>query len=357
MLLERIAGATMFARLLSLAVCLAYLVSARDKTDVIVMKNGDRITGEVKKLENAVLLVDLDYVDGSISIDWLKVARLESKALFIVQLQDGSIYSGKVISPEGPAPIKLEIEPVGQESFTVDKTAVATMTQTSLGLLNRLGGNITLGSTHSKGNDTTQYNLSSDLQYVDTRWGGKVDYSSNLSSSVGASASTWNQVDLNGYRLLRWKNYFYGGTAGFLQSSTQGIRRQISASADIGRFLKNTDRVRLSVLGGFGWQRTDYVPEAQTQALQNLPVGLISSTLQVFRFKKTSLDITAALAPALNQQGRLFSKVNASYYLKVFGKIDWNVSFFGNWDTQPPEHLQSSNYGTTTGLSYTFGNR
>jgi hypothetical protein len=108
-------------------------------------------------------------------------------------------------------------------------------------------------------------------------------------------------------------------------------------------------------MGGLGWQRTNYVPAAQTRALQNIPVGLISSNLQIFSFKKTRLGVTASLASAPTRQGRLFSKINASYYLKVFGKIDWNFSFYGNWDTQPPAHLQGSNYGTSTGLSYTFG--
>jgi hypothetical protein len=331
-------------------------VSARDKTDVIVMKNGDRITGEVTKLENAVLTVSLDYVNGSISIDWFKVARLESKALFLVQLEDGALYSATVVSPEGPAPTKLEIRPEGEKPLIVDRATVVRMTQTSEGMLKRFSGSITLGSTRSKGNDATQYNISSELDYTDIRWGGKVTYGSNLSSSTGASTSTRNQLNLIAYRLLPWKDYFYAGTAGFLQSSTQGIRRQTNLGGGAGRFLKNTNRVRFSVLGGHGWQGTDYVPAAQPQRLQNIAVGLISTNLLVFSFKRTTLNFTATIAPALTQQGRLFSQVNASYYLKVFGKQDWNFSFYGNWDTQSPAHLSSTDYGTTTGLSWTFGN-
>jgi len=322
-----------------------------------VLKNGDRITGEIKKLENAVLTVNLDWVDGSISIDWLKVARLESKALFILQLQDGQIYSSTVVSGEGPDPANLEIQTKGQESLIVDKSKVVRMTQTSEGILKRFSGDITLGSTHSKGNDATQYNISSELDYTETRWGGKVTYSSNLASSTGATTSTRNQLDLDAYRLLPWKDYFYGGTATLLQSSVQGIQRQTGLGGGVGRFLKNTNRVRFTVLGGLGWLGANYVPGAEAQRLQNLAVGLISSNLQVFTFKKTRLNVTGTLAPALTERGRLFSKFNATYYLKVFGKIDWNFSFYGNWDTQPPAHLPSSDYGTTTGLSWTFGNK
>ncbi len=355
--LEKIESPGIAFVLVGLAVFSPSPASARAKTDVIVMKNGDHITGEIKRLENAILVVDLAWVDGSISIDWFKVARLESQALFIVKLEDGSVYSARVITPEGPAPTNLEIEQQGEESLVVDKSQVSAMTQTSEGALNRFSGKITLGATYSKGNSATQYNISSELDYTETRWAGTLNYAGNLSSSTGASASTRNQLDGGAYHFLR-KNYFFGGTAGFLQSSTQGIQRQASIGGGIGRFLKNSNRVRFAVLGGVGWQNTDYVPTIVSEdTSQKIVVGLITSNLQVFTFKKTTLEVQGTLAPALNAQGRLFSKANASYYLKVFGKIDWNFSFYGNWDTQPPPHLASSDYGTSTGLSYSFGNK
>jgi hypothetical protein len=73
-----------------LAVCLGCTLLAtvplfaRESTDVIVMKNGDRMTGQVKSLDGGVLSVSLDYVSGTISVDWSKVARLESSQLFVV---------------------------------------------------------------------------------------------------------------------------------------------------------------------------------------------------------------------------------------------------------------------------------
>jgi len=332
---------------------------ARDKTDVILLKNGDRITGEVKKLENGILQVDLDYVDGSISINWLKVVRLESTELFLIQLQDGSIYSARVVSPLlSGTPAKIEIQPVGQKALLVDRSQVVRMNQTSASLWRRFSGDISLGATYSKGNSTTQYNVGSELDYQETRWGARTSYGSNLSSSTGATTATRNQVDLIAYRLLPWKNYFYAGTAGFLQSSVQGIQRQTELGIGLGRFLKNSNRIRFSALGGLGWQKAHYVASANGQRSQDTGVALLSSNLQVFSFKKTRFNLDASVAPALTPNtGRLFSRVNATYYLKLFGKVDWNFSFYGNWDTQPPAQLPSSDYGTSTGLSWTFGNK
>ena len=65
-----------------IVVLLAVQVFARDKTDVLVMKNGDRITCEVKRLDAGAPYVSVDYVDGTISID---------TQLFVVKTEDGPV--------------------------------------------------------------------------------------------------------------------------------------------------------------------------------------------------------------------------------------------------------------------------
>ena len=73
-------------------------VFARKSTDVIVMKNGDRMTGQVKSLNAGILSVSLDYVNGTISVDWSEVAHLESSQLFVVLTQGGSPYEGTLVT-------------------------------------------------------------------------------------------------------------------------------------------------------------------------------------------------------------------------------------------------------------------
>src|SRR5437870_9988574 len=89
---------------------------AQGKDDVLVMKNGDRFTCEIKGLSAGVLSVSLDYVDGTIAVQWSQVAHLESNRLFLVQTESGAVYTGKV-STTGASddpPIKIELaEPRG----------------------------------------------------------------------------------------------------------------------------------------------------------------------------------------------------------------------------------------------------
>src|SRR5690349_8813688 len=66
--LRAAAGAYMkTAFLLGAFVLLAAPLAGRESTDLVVLKNGDRITGEIKGLQGGVLKIDLSYVDGTLS--------------------------------------------------------------------------------------------------------------------------------------------------------------------------------------------------------------------------------------------------------------------------------------------------
>jgi uncharacterized protein DUF481 len=343
--------------ILSSALLLAAPLFARDKTDVIVMKNGDRMTCQIKGLDAGVLYVSFDYIDGTASVDWSKVARLESKQLFIVKTQDGSLYSGSLTTPETAdnRPVKLQVLETPEKEAAVDRSEVVQMVQTSENFWQRFSGEIAWGIIYSKGNQSTQYNLGSQTIYFRERWNAKANLSSTLSSSSGVNASTRNSLDLSALRLLPWNNWFYSGIGTFLQSSEQGINLQSTLGAGIGRYLKNTNRATVSVLGGGAWQQTNYQPSIVPLGSQNLASALILADVRLFRFSKTNLSATAKLLPALSEPGRFRFDANASYYVKLFRNLSWDLSFYGNWDSRPPPTFSGSDYGTSSGLSWTFG--
>lgn len=79
--------------------------------------------------------------------------------------------------------------------------------------------------------------------------------------------------------------------------------------------------------------------------------------MQFFRFDKTDVDVTTVFLPVISQPGRVKFNMNATYYLKLTGNLSWNFSFYGNWDSRPPDSLSGSDYGSSSGLSWTFGNK
>jgi hypothetical protein len=332
---------------------------ARDKSDVIVMNNGDRLTGEIKGLDSGVLYVGFDYILGTSSVDWSKVNHLESKQEFIVRVEDGSVYTGtlKTAGSSASRPIKIEIFETPEKSEVVEQSRIVVANQIADKFWQRFNGSINSGIIYSKGNQSTQYNLSSEVAYPRERWSAGANYSSNLSANAGSAVSTRNSLGFDYLRLLRWNNWYYTGLAGFRQSTEQEIDLQTNLGGGFGRYLKNTNRATISVTGGLGWQNTRYSQSIAHQGSQNVAGALLSAQVKLFKFDKTNLTLTGTAFPALSNPGRIFLDTNATYYIKVFGNLTWNISFYGNWDNEPPPGFSGSDYGSSSGLGWTFGNR
>ena len=347
------------AIIFSVVVFSPFHLVAQGSNDIIVMKNGDRLTCEIKGLTAGVLSVKVSYVDGTIAVQWSQVASLESNRLFLVQTEDGVVYTGK-LSTAGTSdnpPVRIQVAEASRSEVKVAQRQIVSLRQTSEGFWHRFDGAINTGILYSKGNESVQYSLSSQAAYQRERWSSQADFNSTFASSSGSSLSTRNQADLSTLRLLRWNNWFYAGDVSFLQSAVQQINLQTTLGGGFGRYIKNSNTAKIYVLGGIAWQNTGYKQTATNTITQNSTVGFVGTEVKVFRFKKTTLDISATVLPSISTSGRVQFNTNTTYYIKLMTDLAWNVSFYGSWDSRPPATLRGSDYGTSSGLSWTFGNR
>ena len=134
---------------------------ARTKTDILYMKNGDRITCEIKGMEHGQISVKTPYTKGTLTINWEKVERIESKQLFVLETEKGNYYSG-------------ELQTNAQDNRNVDVTEAGTRTtlqqgkvvhieQLGRGFIGRMKGAVDYGFTFAKSNNQTQSTLHLDL--------------------------------------------------------------------------------------------------------------------------------------------------------------------------------------------------
>src|SRR5918994_681074 len=117
------------------------------KTDSVWIRNGDRITGEVKSLTRGLLKYSTDDL-GTISIEWDKVDRISTTTLLEVQLRSGQKFYGH-----------LGLGPRGWLVLGVDTLALAgivAVTPIDGNLLGRLNGYLDLGFSYQKANKTVQ---------------------------------------------------------------------------------------------------------------------------------------------------------------------------------------------------------
>src|SRR5215472_9144275 len=80
---------------------------ARDKTDVVMLRNGDRLSGDIVSLEFGILTLKTDNM-STLSIEWPAVRSVQSKFAFAIERRDGSKYDGVIKTSEDSADLVVE---------------------------------------------------------------------------------------------------------------------------------------------------------------------------------------------------------------------------------------------------------
>ena len=62
----------------------------------MITTSGDRLVGEIKKVDKDVLIFSTDYSDADFKIKWEKIASIESTRQFVIETFDGQRLSGSL---------------------------------------------------------------------------------------------------------------------------------------------------------------------------------------------------------------------------------------------------------------------
>ena len=90
------------AVLVTLAMCTVPV--AAQKTDVVRLRNGDEITGEIKRLDRGRLEYSTDDM-GTVNIEWDEIDALSSVFTFEVELGSGTRFLGTLLEGAPPGSI------------------------------------------------------------------------------------------------------------------------------------------------------------------------------------------------------------------------------------------------------------
>lgn len=329
--------------------------SAREKKDVIQFANGDRITCEIIKLEKGYLYIKLDYADGTLAIDWSKVARIESPQPFVVADKAAKRYTGRLQSvAEGKAPEELKVQVTGSStSEIIPSKEVVEIGQTDTSFWQNLHGAMDVGFNYTKQENRAQFNIDSNALYTRAKWSVGADYESSFSGG-GALSNLRNDVRLKGTRQLRSPRNFYAGMVEFLQSNEQQLDLRTTLGGALGHVFSNTNNSLISAYGGAVWNREHYSSQATIGQTGDSVEAVLGTQLNFFRFKTTNFLVAARVYPSLTDLGRTRFDLNTSLKLRIAKDLYWKLGYYLNVDSRPPQNLPKTDYGSTASLGWTF---
>jgi len=153
------------ARMLLLALLGVLPLTARaaPKTDVVVLVNGDRITGEIKSLEYNQLKLST-YHMGTIYIEWDKIVGLQTDQYLLLERTDGTRYYGQLVAGE-KSDSMLRVKRDADQPLETVEMAVIVRAQPIEGgrIVERLEGYVSAGLDIAKANSRSSIDFAGGL--------------------------------------------------------------------------------------------------------------------------------------------------------------------------------------------------
>lgn len=330
---------------------LSATVDAAPRTDILVFQNGDRLTGEVKGLERGKLSFKTDAT-GTISVEWDKVASVQSDQYLEVELSDGRRHFGRASQAQAEGQLKLRVGSGSnlREVPLVDVIRIAPIEQG--GFVDRLDGYVTAGYDYTKANDLQQFTFTGGLNSRDEKRQWSIDGSTTVISQSGQQDTSRYDISALNRRFLpdRW---FWQGFGSFDGNDELGIDLRTTLGAAYGRFLRQDQQQDWAAYAGLAVTRENFSEQPTNESVE----GVLGTQYWFFRYNapEATFDATLNLFPSLTESGRMRSEGRLRARYEIVTDLFFEASMYGSYDSEPGEGADSkSDYGVTTSLGYSF---
>ncbi|HSE18663.1 MAG TPA: DUF481 domain-containing protein [Pyrinomonadaceae bacterium] len=327
--------------------------AAKNVDDVVVLKNGDRLTGEIKGLQRGELRIKSDYMAEAVRLDWVKVERLESKSIFMIWLVDGKLVTDvmRLLPANSEEAANFVIGNSGQV-LKVHQLDVIRIAPADSQFWKRLEGSIDFGFSFTSGNDQYQTQLAATATYRAGDHSFTTSIDSAFSGQTEGTNLTRNQFVFD-YRKQLTARWYAGGLVDLLRSDQQSLKLRTSVGGLIGRNLKQTEHTRFSVFGGVVGTRENYSELIGTPRTTNAD-AIAGVDFMTFRFNRTDIRSRINLFPSLTTPGRTRLQATSDLRIKIVKDLWWGFHVYENFDSRPPVRADKNDLGVSTSLGWKF---
>jgi hypothetical protein len=303
--------------------------AAAQRTDIVVLGNGDRITGEVVRLERGRLEFKTDEA-GTLYIEWDNINRVEARRTFEVGTSDGRRFLGRL---EPAAPRTLSIAGGGAAIVlpVVDVTLIAPV---GASFWRKLDGSFDAGFNYTQSSGVAQLNVNSETVFRRPRFEARVDLSLNATAQQ-ADGTRDDRASLDAsYLRFRGARWFVGSALRFETNESLGLRLRSQVGVLTGPRLVNSNRAQLAISGGLVVNNEQAVDAESTSNVE----GALSFAASYFTYDRPRTELSAALLyyPSLSNLGRQRLQLDSAAKREVWKDLFLALNVYDSFDSRPP---------------------
>ena len=324
-----------------------------DKTDVIILENGDRITGEVKGLVSGQLELKTDYM-GTVFVDWEDIQELVSENGQQIELSNGDRLVGTLDKPKTDmADRDLIIIHTDEAQLEVNSASVVRMYPVGGEFWDRMDLSIDFGFNFDKNSSVGKYNLLIDGIYRDPEFITMGRISSELTTQNDADNTKRNVLSLNHMSYLEGKRYssYFGSME---QNDQLGIDLRTLLGLGYGWVPISTGRNWFT--WGLGVAANQEKPIDGSESDINFEaVGTVRYQYYKRSIPKRTLDIYFQVFPSITQWGRVRADFTADARWEIVRDFYIGMEVYTSYDGEPAAFEDAEiDYGVRTSVGLKF---
>ena len=344
---------------LALAVLFVFASCSAMFADQIVLKNGDRISGNIVKSDGKTLLIKTEFA-GDVTVQWPAIEQINSSAPLHVSLTNGQTVVGPVSTTDDSlaiaTPSKGTVTEPRADVKTLRNDAEWTAYEKSLHppLTQGWAGGANVGFALTRGNSQTK-NLAlaftADRQTMHDKiamYANSVYATNDAPGAVPATTANAIQGGIRYDHDLTKRLFAYVG-ADFQTDDLQALNLRSVLGGGLGYHAIKSDRTTLDFLGGLAYTRENYTTFNRNFAALSLgeefthKLGM--STLITQKFY---------MFPDLSDLSQYRGTFNFGTVTKFSKWLGWQNAFGDIYVTNPPAGKKQNDIIFTTGLNVTF---
>jgi hypothetical protein len=304
-------------------------VMAQGRTDVVTLANGDRITGEIVRLDRGQLEFKTDDV-GTLYLEWDNLVSLVTTRLVEVTTTDGQMFLGSLGRTTDRAIAVTSADATAQLAM-LEVTEISTIGRS---FWRKLEGAFDVGFSYTRSSGIAQLNLNTDTQRRTPGSQSRLAVSwTQTQQSDQEGRDDRGAIDLSHLR-YPWPRWFVAGMGRFETNESLGLELRSQVGGAIGPRLVNSNRAQLTVGAGAVFNDERGVDAEPTQNLEALL--LFQTSYFTYDRPRTTLDVTLQYYPSLSDPGRQRLQVDAAAKRELLKDFFLSLSGFYTGDTRPP---------------------
>ena len=317
-----------------LMAALVIFIAGNCLADEVRLKNGDRLTGQVIRMQEGQLVLKTGYA-GEISIMWQEVAGLKTDHPVNVRLKNDSRLAGTASTAENG---KIKLFPGNQEAPATirlaDVKAIDVGTPKPLKIVARANVNIT----SNRGNtDSDNYYLEGEFRARREKNRYTVQGELNKEDAEGTTISQNWLVHGNYSRFLNKKLYLFTNTL-FEHDEFNDLKLRSTLGAGAGYQIFETPLMNLSISAGLAEvDESFYVAENNTYSAGQWSVNYD----QYFFDKFVQLFHTDNGYISLENASNWFLKTRTGLRFPLYKGFGATLQYNFDWNNQPSLDTQS----------------